>query len=91
MAAQKFTNFDKYFYFFKDFIYLFLEEKGGREGEKHQSVTASHAPPMGTWPTAQAGAPTGNQTGNPLVHRLALNPLSHTSQGLISFFKCILI
>ena len=34
--------------FFKDFIYLFLEEeKGGREGEKHQCVVASHAPPTG--------------------------------------------
>ena len=34
--------------FFKDFIYLFLERgKGGREGEKHQCVVASHTPPTG--------------------------------------------
>ena len=38
-------------------------------------------PLLGTWPTTQACALTGNQTSNPLVHRLALNPLSHTSQG----------
>ena len=31
--------------FFKDFIYLFLDRK--KEGEKHQCVVASHAPPMG--------------------------------------------
>ena len=31
--------------FFKDFIYLFLER--GREGEKHQCVVASEAPPTG--------------------------------------------
>ena len=29
----------------------------------------------------QACALTGNQTSDSLVHRLALNPLSHTSQG----------
>ena len=35
--------------YFKDFIYLFLERgKGGeREGEKHQCVIASCAPPTG--------------------------------------------
>ena len=35
------------FYFFKDFIYLFLERgrEGEREGEKHQCVVASHVPP----------------------------------------------
>ena len=30
-----------YFYFFKDFIYLFLERGEGREKEKHQCVVAS--------------------------------------------------
>ena len=43
-------------------------------------------PLLGTWPTTQACALTGNQTGEPLVCRLALNPLSHTSQGEF-FFK----
>ena len=32
-------------------------------------------------PTTQAYALTGNRTSNPLVHRLVLKPLSHTSQG----------
>ena len=31
--------------YFKDFIYLLLERWEGREGEKHQCVVASHAPP----------------------------------------------
>ena len=33
----------------KDFLYLFLERggKGEREGEKHQYVVASYAPPTG--------------------------------------------
>ena len=48
------------------FIYLFLEREekgreGEREGEKHQSVVASHAPHnQGTWPATQACALTGN-------------------------------
>ena len=38
-------------------------------------------PLLGTQPTTQARALTGNRTGYPLVHRPALNPLSHTSHG----------
>ena len=41
-------------------------------------------PLLGTWPRTQACALTGNRTGNPLVPRPALNPLSHTSQGNIN-------
>ena len=43
----------------------------------------SRAPYRGPWPTTQAGprALTGNRTGDPLIHRLALSPQSHTSQG----------
>ena len=44
---------------------------------------------LGTWPVTQACALTGNQTNNPLVHSLALNPLSHTSQGIVFIFKNI--
>ena len=53
-----------------------------REGEKHQCMAASHVPP--------ACALTGNQTGDPLVHRLALSPLSHTSQGTNSFSNTLI-
>ena len=41
----------------------------------------SHDPLLGTWPTAQACALTGNQTSDPFIHRLALNRLSHITQG----------
>ena len=37
----------------------------------------------------QAGALTGNRTGDTLVYRPALNPLSHTSQGHILYFRQI--
>ena len=38
-------------------------------------------PLLGTWSATQACALTGNQICEPLVHTLALNPLSPTSQG----------
>ena len=47
-------------------------------------VALSH-PQLGMWPETQACALTGNQTLDPMVHRPAPNPLSHTSQG-----KCLL-
>ena len=79
-----------YFFLFfkKDFIYLFLEKEkeGKREGEKHQCVVAAHTPLLGTWPVTQACVLTRNQTGDPLVHSPALNPLSHTSQGSFRLF-----
>ena len=45
-------------------------------------------PLLGTCPTTQACALTGNRTGDPLVRRPVLNPLSNTSQGIycISFY-----
>ena len=42
-----------------------------------------HAPNQGTWPATQACALTGIQTGDPLGHRPAINPLSYTSQGQV--------
>ena len=55
------------------------------EKERERNINVwlplTHPPLGGTWPTTQACALTGNQTSDPLVHRLALNPLSHTSQG----------
>ena len=44
------------------------------------SVPLTH-PLLRTWPATQACALTGDRTGDPLVCRLVLNPLSHTSQG----------
>ena len=46
-------------------------------------------PPLGTWPATQACALIGNRICDPLVHRPALNPLSHTSL-LISFLMLVL-
>ena len=82
------------FFFFKYFIYLFLERKEGREKERERNINVwlpLVCPQLGTWPATQTCSLTGNWTGNPLVCRPALSPLSHTSHGkfslFISFFK----
>ena len=75
-------------FFLKDFIYLFLDKRRekGRERNINVWLPLTH-PQVGTWPATQACAPTGNQTSDPLVHRLALNPLSHTIQGPINLLN----
>ena len=72
------------YFIFKDFIYLFLERGEGREKERERNINVwvPFATPTGTWPATQACSLTGNQTSDLLVHRPALNPLSHTSQGI---------
>ena len=64
-------------------FYLFLErEEGKKKEERNINVWLPLTRPLlGTWPAIQACALTGNQTGNSLILRPALNPLSHTSQG----------
>ena len=68
----------------KDFIYLFLERREGKEKERERNINGwlplVH-PQEGTQPATQACALTGNPTRDPLVHRPVLSPLSHTSQG----------
>ena len=50
--------------------------------ERNISGLSLARPLLRTWPATQAHALTGNQTSDPLVHRLALSPLSHISQGM---------
>ena len=67
-----------FFLFLKKILFIFRER--GKEGEskKHWSV-ASFMPPIGDLACTQTCALTGNLTGDLLVHRPALHPLSHTS------------
>ena len=68
----------------KDFIHLFILRGEEREKDRERNINVwlplVH-PLLGTWPTTQAHALTGNRTRDPLLHSLQLNPLSHTSQG----------
>ena len=40
-------HYSFFFFFFLRFLFIFREGKGGREGEKHQYMVVSHAPPTG--------------------------------------------
>ena len=64
-------------------MYLFLEREGRKRGrEASMCGCLSNTPTRDlTWPTTQACALTGTPTGDPLVHRPVLNPLSHSSHG----------
>ena len=77
------------FFFFLIF-YSLTSRKRGREGQRERNINMwlppAH-PLLGTWPAAQACALTGDRTGDPLVHRPVLNPLSHTSQGSSYYFE----
>ena len=58
-------------------------QREGRERERERNIDCLSlaCPHLGNWPATQARTSTRNQTGIILVHRLALNALSHTSQG----------
>ena len=74
---------------FKDFIYLFLGRGEVREKQRERNINVWLPlvfPQLGTWPTTQPWALTGNWTSDLSVHRSALNPLSHTSQGMIKLY-----
>ena len=76
--------FSGYFFLNKNFLYLFLEKGEGKEKGKKRNISVwlpLTQPLLGTWPSTQACALTGNRTSDPLACSLALNPLSHSSQG----------
>ena len=49
--------------------------------ERYINLLPLICPQLGTWPTTQAPALTGKGTCDVLIDRLALNALSHISQG----------
>ena len=72
--------------FFKKrfYILIFRERERGAEseGEKHQSVVASHTLSTGDLAPNPGMCPDWESNRDPLVHRSALNPLRHTSLGV---------
>ena len=77
-------------FIFRFYLFIFRKGKGRRNRQRNINVWLPlTCPLLETWPVTQAGALTGNQTRDPLVHRPTLNPLSHTSQGY-GAFSCII-
>ena len=76
-----------YQFFIRFYLFIFREGKGGKKRERNINVWLPlERPLLGTWPTTQTCALTGNPTSDSLVCRPALNPLSHISQGSYQFF-----
>ena len=76
------------FFLFKKKIFIFRREGRDREreGEKHQCVVASHAlTPTRNLACDPGTYPDWELNQQPLIHRLSLNPLSHTNQGNTCF------
>ena len=74
--------------FLKD-LFIFRGGEGGRKRERETSICERYIyrlpllfSQVGTWPTTQACARTGNRTSNLSVCRLALNPLSQPARAL---------
>ena len=77
---------------FKKRFYLFIYFKEmGKEGEWERNIDAPEIHWFVACCTAQACALTRNWTHDLLVHRLVVNPLSHTSQSEKRLFKMSLL
>ena len=83
-----------YKYIYILLFFMFLEGKGGRKRGRETSMCKRNinrsplaCPQVGTWPTTQACALTGNWTSDPSVCRRVLNLLSHISQACFSKFS----
>ena len=73
---------------FLKILFIFSERGTEKERERNINVWLPLVYPLvGTWPTTQACALTGNRTSDPLDCRPACTPLSHTSQGSLLFFN----
>ena len=60
---------------------MFLDSREGKEKERERNICVwlpLACPLLGTWPSAQACALTGNRTSDRLVRRHTLNALSYT-------------
>ena len=78
-------------FFFKDFIYLFLDRGEGREKERERNINVWLPlvnPLCGTWPTTQACALTGIELAT-LWFSGWCSIQSHTSLGPLVFFKML--
>ena len=71
------------FLFFKILFIYFLERRreGEREGNKHQCVVASHAPPTADLAHNSGICPDWELNWRPFGSQAGTQPLSHTSHG----------
>ena len=83
-----------YFYFFIIFSRFYLFTFKGREKESERNINVwlpLMQPALGTWPTTQACALTGNQTGNPLVRSSRSIHWATPVRASCWVFKCVML
>ena len=73
------------FSFLKDFIYFERGEGRKKERERNIDVCLALMRPLPGTGLQPRHVPWRNWTSDPLIHRPALNPLSHTSRGSFRF------
>ena len=80
-------------FFLRFYLFIFRERRreGEREGENHQCVVASHAPATVDLAHKSGMCPDQESNQQPLVCRMMLNPLSHSSQGPERIFRAVKI
>ena len=74
--------------FFKDFIHFIFRQRGsegGREGEKHQCVAASHAPPTGDLACNPGMCLNLESNLGPFGSQAGAQSTGHSSQGYLVF------
>ena len=76
--------------FFLRFYYLFIfrEGKGGREGEKHQCVVASHAPLVGNLACNPGMYPDWELNWQPFGSQADAQSTEPHQPGMMTLFKC---
>ena len=75
-----------YFYFLKYFIYFIFTQRGRegeKEGEKHQCLAASRAPPTGDLVCNPSMCPDLKSNWQPFGLQACAQSLSYTSQGIV--------
>ena len=87
LVQMVFISCELYFFFSKNSIFIYFQREERSKKQRDTDINSSlplmcYIPPE-TWPRTQACALNRNRTGDPLVHRPALNSLSHTSWGYL--------
>ena len=80
------SNGSKLFSIFQRILLFIFRDGEGKEKERERNINV-WLPLLRTWPATQVCALAGNRTGNLLVRRPVLNPLSYTSQGQSKSFS----
>ena len=77
--------------FLKKISFIYFYRGKGKEKKRERNINVGlslKCPLLETWPATQGCALNGNWSGNPMVCRAVLNPLSHTRQGSMVDFTC---